>query len=292
MGLISKAKEAIRESAERRAAEQQALQERMRPYMRGYDVFPDEVCGYFVGKLRGRIGRRLIIKLLFFFASAGGAAAAFYYEVYAGFMIGLLAAIVLFIFTLGDIISMSYITRRRYDAFGGMVTNTHVEAHYHTDSEGRDTTTYEYFVWLNGVECRVSGGEFNRISVGVYCYFIRIKAKYIKNDRFYFFPTDPAEQDHRIGQHYPADELRLYSAPPAGAAANLILALGILSAIGCMIAWYATDDGKNTELPIWPWAALGGVGVIIIGIIARGISRSIRARRIVEEKRRSRQQLL
>ena len=61
MGLISKAKEAIRESAERRAAEQQALQERMRTYMRGYDVFPDEVCGYFVGKLRGRIGRRLII---------------------------------------------------------------------------------------------------------------------------------------------------------------------------------------------------------------------------------------
>lgn len=291
MGIISKAKEAMQQAAERREAEQQALNQRMQPYMRGYDVFPDEVCGYFVGKLRSRIGRRLVIKLLFLAASAGGAAAAFYYEVYAGFMVGLLAAIVLFLFTLGDIISMSYITRRRYDAFGAMVTNTHVEAHYHHDSEGRNTTTYEYFVWLNGVECKVSGGEFNRVAIGDYCYFVRIRGKYIKNDRFYFFPTDPAEQDHRTGQHYPADELRLQRAPAPNGMTTLMLILGVMGAIGSMIAWVATDDGKRTELPIWVWTAIGSAGFAVLGGIARVISSNLRNRKIIEEKRRMRDRL-
>ena len=172
-----------------------------------------------------------------------------------------------------------------------MVTNTYVEVHHSTDSDGRDTTTYTYYVWLNGIKCQISGSEYNKIGVGVYCYFIRLKAKYIKNDLFFFFPTDPAEQDHRTGQHYPEDELRLYSAPPANALATLMLVLGILGAIGSFITMVLTDDGHRTGLPVWAYIGIGCLAMAVIGFIARGISKSLRCRRIIEEKRRARQML-
>ena len=291
MGIFSNIKQSLRESAERRAAEQKALNERMMTYHRGYDVFPDEVCGYFVSMLLGRFIKGLFIRLLLLGLVIGGGVLGYMYEAFGLVFVLIVPVLILIPWILVDISRLARIAGGNYDAFGAMVTNTYVEAHHSTDSDGRDTTTYTYFVWLNGIKCEVSGREYGKIGVGVYCYFIRLKAKYIKNDLFFFFPTDPAEQDHRIGQHYPEDELRLYSAPPANALATLMFVLGILGGIGSGIALVATDDGKQSGLSIWAYAAMGCFGLAVIGFIARGISKSIRNRRIIEEKRRTRQML-
>ena len=291
MGFFSNVRESLRESAARRAAEQAALNERMKTYHRGYDVFPDEVCGYFVGMLRGRFIRGLFIRLLLLGLVIGGGVLGCIREIFALVFILLVPVLILIPWVLIDISRLLRVAGGNYDAFGAMVTNTYVEVHHSTDSDGRDTTTYTYYVWLNGIKCQISGSEYNKIGVGVYCYFIRLKAKYIKNDLFFFFPTDPAEQDHRTGQHYPEDELRLYSAPPANALATLMLVLGILGAIGSFITMVLTDDGHRTGLPVWAYVGIGCLAMAVIGFIARGISKSLRCRRIIEEKRRARQML-
>lgn len=287
MGFFSKLSQALQESAARQKAEQQALNERMRQYHRGYDVYPEQVCSYFVGRLRRKLIPRLLIKLLFIgLAAAGGIVTFFSGDTPFVFLMGI---VLLFLtpFALVDISRLMRISAGKYDAFGAMVTKTYVEEHTTTDSDGQTSTSYTYFTWLNGIKCEVSSGEFHKVGVGTYCYFIRLKAKYISSDQFYFFPTDPAEQSHRIGQHYPSSELRLYKAPPAHVLTTLLFGLGLLGGIGSLIALVVTEGGTGGTTSLFAWTALGGGVTAVIGIIAMTVSKNIRAERLIEEKKRS-----
>lgn len=290
MGLISRMSEAVKEAAAKKAAERQELQERMKPYFRGYDVYPQEVCEHFAGMVRGSLARSFAIRTVLFAGSVGAAVIFFIKEIYAGFMISLVPAVIFLLMALAVLSPMRRILNGDYDAFGAMITNTHIEEHYSTDSDGNGTRTYTYYVWLNGIQCQVSGGEFNKIKVGDYCYFVRLRGKYIKDDEFYFFPSDPAEQDHRLSQHYPVDELRLQGPPPGSAWAVLLIVLGILGVIGSIVMWVTHDEDPSGFSP-WIPAVLGSAGAAVLGDILRRISSAVRARKMIEEKKRIRESL-
>ena len=290
MGLISKMSEAVKEAAAQKAAERQALQERMKPYYRGYDVYPQEVCEHFAGMVRGSLARTFAIMTVLFGGSVGAAVIFFVKEIYAGFMLSLVPAVIFLLLALWALSPLTRMLGGDYDAFGAMITDTRVEEHRSTDSEGRSTTTYTYYVWLNGIQCQVSGGEFRKVKTGDYCYFVRLRAKYIKDDQFYFFPSDPAEQDHRISQHYPVDELRLQGPPPGSGWAVLLIVLGILGVIGSIVMWVTHDEDPNGFSP-WIPAVLGSAGAAVLGIILRKITSAIRARKMIEEKKRIRESL-
>ena len=280
MGIFAQIKQTLDEAAARRAAEERALYESMKPYHRGYDVYPDEVCDHFVGMLRKSIVTHFLIKLFLLALAAGGIAAGFLTKTVQLIVILPLPALILLLLIIRDISRLNRISAKKYDAFGAMVTNSRVDSHSSTDSDGNTTTTYEYYIWLNGIKCEVPKKEFDKTGIGTYTYFVRLKAKYIKNDLFFLYPTDPSEAEHRIGQHYPKDELRLYNAPSPNGLTTLLCVLGVIAAIGGAIAYAA---GRSSDT-LWLMTAIGGGAVTLVGLIARGISINMRAQEKIVQK--------
>lgn len=60
--MFNKIKAAASEAAEKQRAAQAQLRERMRPYHRGYDVFPDEVNWQYCAWVRRSLIKKLLIK--------------------------------------------------------------------------------------------------------------------------------------------------------------------------------------------------------------------------------------
>lgn len=213
--MLNNIRAAANEAAQKRKAEQQALHERMKQYYRGYDVFPDEVNTQYTDWVRRSLIKGLVIKSLILAAlialgvTAFGAKA---YDVFPVYMIGGFVALILLLFVITDISLLTRFLKGNYDCFGAMVTNTRVESHTSTDSDGNTTTTYDYYVSLNGIECEVDSKQYRKAAVGQYMHFVRLKAKYRKNDRFYFFPCSEDEEYYLIGHHNPRTS-RGFTAP-------------------------------------------------------------------------------
>lgn len=282
MGLLSKAMEAMREAGERRRLEQQALMERMRPYFRGYDVYPDEINQQYTSAVCRKLMKSTLIKGIIL---AGGvivmilfAREIFPVSIFLGF-----ALLILFLAALMDFSGLLRFFGGNYDCYGAMVTNTRVEEHTHHDSDGTSTTTYTYFVSLNGIECEVSSREFRKVGIGRYCHFVRLNAKYRRHDKFYFFPCGEEEQYHIIGQHKPSDELRLYR-PEKGSGG--VVALAVLSGMGSFGMFIYTmvqhkEFGiEELMLPV------GLAALMIVFIIINKLISMAKGRKKIEEKRR------
>ncbi|MBR6872932.1 MAG: hypothetical protein IKN17_05445 [Ruminococcus sp.] len=281
MGFFANLKQMMEEQAAARAAEERARYERLKPYYRGYDVFPDEVSRHFEGRLRRSILTKLLIMSLFL---AGLIAGTVYFVAVKNVIGMFLCGPAAFFLLLVELVYFSDLTKMingDYDAFGAMVTNTRVVTHTSTDSEGQTTTTHDYFVSLNGIESEVSQGEFKKVGVETYCYFVRLKGKYIKGDKLFLFPCNATEADHRIGQHYPSRELRLYKAPSGHWFTVLLIVLGVMAAIGGAVLTAGMNDKD------WIYLSAGGGGLMLIGVIARGVSVNLRNSRAIEEKRRA-----
>ena len=287
MGIFSSIKQGLAEAAERQRQAKAAHEERMRPYYRGYDVFPQEMCDYFGGIVRGKLIRGALIKSLILMAGAVGTILLFRYND-AGtvfpfiFIIGIVLFF-LFLTILNDVSRLRCFIRGDYDAYGAMVTNTFVESHTSTDSDGDTHTTHDYYVWLNGIKCEVSGSEFGKVKQEQYCFFVRLIGKYIRNDRFYFFPTDTDQQLNRIGQHYPDREPRLRSPSRANFLTSLLIFLGLVGAAAAPMVMLAKNP--SNRVPYF-WGAGAGVAVFLLGYITRRISVALRDREAIEKKRR------
>ena len=280
MGIFSQIKQAIDEAAAREQAEKRAFYQRMQPYKRGYDVYPDEVCEYFVGMLRRSIAKHFIIELGLSLIAMAGIAAGFLTQTIPPIVMLPIPAVFLMCLAMRDASRLKRIKAKKYDAFGAMVTDDRIESHTSTDSDGSTTTTYDYYIWLNGVKCEVTKKEFDKAGLGTYTYFVRLKDRYIKYDLFFLYPTDPSEADHRIGQHYPDDELRLWGPPAPSGAATMLLILGIIAVITGFLAYTLPRTGDK----MWLTAAAGGGVMAVTGLIARAVSREKRAREKLIQK--------
>ena len=273
MGILSAIKQAIDEASARERAEKKALYERVKPYNRGYDVYPDEVTDHFAGMLKKKLVKQLITELLLLALAAGGITAGFVWGYVPPIVILPIPALVLLALVIQSFSRLNRISERKFDAYGAMVTDSRVDTRTSTDSEGNTTTTYDYYLWLNGIKCEVTSKEFNKAPVGVYTYFVRLKGKYIKQDLFFLYPTDPSEADHRIGQHYPDEELRLWAPPAPNGLATMLCILGFMAGIGGFLAYALPRTGDR----LWLMTAIGGGVMVIVGFIARAVSRKKRA---------------
>lgn len=288
MGLIANFKESMARAREERLILEQERELRLKPYYRGYDVFPDEIRDEYASPLKKRLLRNVVIKwfivaallfgMVYLLIISGGNAAVFC--VFIG-----VAAFALICFAVSD---LSYFLRVRsgiYDVFGGMVTDTRIEEETTTDSDGNTSTSYTYFVTLNGIECEVPRKEYNKVKVETYCIFVRLPAKYIKNDKFVLFPCSPSEQDKRIGQHYPSHEMRLYRPPSSSILAILTIVMSLLGALVFAVLTPEKMDGN----PFFEYHYLfsaGLIGVAAAAFFGNRASVNKRAEQELEEKRR------
>ncbi|MBR6045572.1 MAG: hypothetical protein IKP47_08065 [Ruminococcus sp.] len=282
MGFFANVKRAMAESAARARAEQEALYQRMKQYYRGYDVFDDGVNSQYVSQLTSRITRNAFIKCLIL---GGGVTLCIFIGRNALPLVILIALILFFVFltALVDISELIKILGNNYDAFGAMVTSHRVESHTSTDEDGHTTTTYTYFVSLNGIECRVSGGQYKKAPVGQYLHFVRVKGKYIRQDTFYFYPCDVSEEQYRIGQHYPAEELRLYRPAKGSGALTALCVLMVIGAVASTMYFVAIRRTSDDLTFIFVSAGLVG-GAILVAIINKCVGLA-RGRRELEKKR-------
>ncbi len=284
---LNKIKTAAVEAAERQRAEQAALRERMRPYCRGYDVYPDEVNSQYCSYVRRCIIRNMLIKLIFLALIASAALIFRKYELNEMLPLLVIAGVIVLIllaFVLADLSMLSRYMKGNYDCFGAMVTNTRVESQTSTDSDGQTTTTYDYYVTLNGIECEVNSKEYNKVSVGQYIHFVRLKSKYRKNDRFYFFPSSADEEHFLIGHHNPTNEPRLY-APEKGSTSLTILS--VLCIAGAVAAFIWVCSQGFTEDSMTSLMLPGGfvAGALVISIINKLIGLGKERRKLEELQR-------
>ncbi|MBR1393647.1 MAG: hypothetical protein IJ561_07410 [Ruminococcus sp.] len=293
MGLFDKVRESLAEARERVRLEEAARYQRMAPYRRGYDVYPDEVRRHFGIILR----REYIVKVLRDTVIIGLCALGCIFlikdksDAVMFIFIPLIVGLIMLFVWISDVRRLMRLEVGSYDLFGAMVTNTRIEEHTTTDSDGSSSTSYNYFVTLNGIECEVSSKEYRKVSVETYCYFIRFPAKYIKDDKFYFFPSDVAEAQQRIGQHYPGREMRLRSAP-RGKGYLIFLAVLVLffCFITCCIGLMANVRAQSELMQLWQdnWQLIGAssgiIGAALILLHRHYINEM--AEQQLEEKRR------
>lgn len=266
MGLFDKFRANLAEAREKARLEAEARYQRMAPYRRGYDVYPEEVRQHFGAILR----REYIVKVMrdtaITAACVWGCVWLMHTEAVMFIFIPFLVGLIMFFVWIGDVRRLFRLEASKYDLFGAMVTNTRIEEHTTTDSDGTTSTSYNYFVTLNGIECEVSSGEFRKVTIETYCYFIRFPARYIKDDKFYFFPSDEAEAQQRIGQHYPGRELRLRSAP-RGKGYLIFFAVLVLffCFITCCIGLMGNVQASSELMKLWRdnWELIGASSGII-----------------------------
>ena len=289
LDAVNKMRASAAEAKARREAEAAALRERMRPYCRGYDVFPDEINSQYTSIVCRSLMKGLLIKSIFLaglvtliilgFVYRSGGMVAF---MFLGFFIGLL----LFFAALSDLFMLTSFISGEYDSFGAMVTHTRVESHTSTDEDGHTTTTYDYYVSLNGIECEVNSKEYHKVAVGQYLHFVRLRAKYRRGDRFYFFPCPVSEEQFIIGQHSPSRELRLYRPEKGSGALTALSVLCIIGSFGVGIYLVVTRREYNGDLTSMLFIS-GGLlaGGIVIAIINKCVGLA-KGRKKLEEKRR------
>ena len=282
-------KTALIEDAQRRKLEQEQLRQRMAPYCRGYDVYADEINAQYTSLVRSNLIKSVLIKGTIFAAAVtlmvlmitNKSFDVFPIAIFGGFI-----CLVLMMLFLSDISHLSHFISGKYDCYGAMVTNTRVESHTSTDSDGNTTTSYDYFVSLNGVECEVTSKEYRKAPVGQYMHFVRLKAKYRKSDVFYFFPCPQTEEQFIIGHHSPAAELRLYRPEKGSGILTALSVLCILGAFASMI-WVFASSENGKELSVYIPAGLTAAS-ILFAIINKCVGLS-KGRKKLEEKRRMQQ---
>ncbi|MBQ8119585.1 MAG: hypothetical protein IJ172_02215 [Ruminococcus sp.] len=286
--MLNNIRAGANEAAQKRKAEQQALHERMKQYYRGYDVFPDEVNTQYTDWVRRSLIKGLVIKSLILAAlialgvTAFGAKA---YDVFPVYMIGGFVALILLLFEITDISLLTRFLKGNYDCFGAMVTNTRVESHTSTDSDGNTTTTYDYYVSLNGIECEVDSKQYRKAAVGQYMHFVRLKAKYRKNDRFYFFPCSEDEEYYLIGHHNPSDEPRLYRAEKGSSALTALSVLCLLGSFGTLI-WAILRGSTEFLRTVWILPAGLLTGSLVLAVINKIVGLNKDRKKLEEMKRR------
>ncbi len=269
MGLLDNVKDYVRKIDEQMKAEEREFNQLLKPYLRGFDVYPQEVSEHFIGRLRRKLIGRLAAELLIMLGLTGLGVYMLVGKKDSTSAVGCwLFALILLPFVSANISTVSRTVGDRFDVFGAMVTHRKVEREYSTDSHGKDVTVYNRYLWLNGVKCDVTDSDYRKLDRGVYCYFIRLKGKYIKSDIYYFYPTDPGEEEHRIAQYYPNNDDRLDRPSKPGTAASLILALGVLGSFGSGMFLMV-----QRKIQTFHWGILAGFLVMtVIGIIARRVS--------------------
>lgn len=280
---------AAQEAAQRRRIEQEQLRQKMIPYCRGYDVFPDEINAQYTSLVRSNLIKGVLIKGAIFAAAVTLMVLMITNKSFNMFplaMLGGFLCLVLLMVLLSDISHLSHFIGGRYDCYGAMVTNARVESHTSTDSDGHTTTSYDYFVSLNGVECEVTSKEYRKAPVGQYMHFVRLKAKYRKSDVFYFFPCPQTEEQFIIDHHSPAAELRLYRPEKGSKALTALSILCILGAFASMI-WVMSSSANGRELSVYIPASLTAAS-ILLAIINKCVGLS-KGRKKLEEKRRMQQ---
>lgn len=284
---INNMRAAAAQAAEQRRAEEAAFRERMKPYLRGYDVFPDEVNSQYYKAVRSRLLRGVIIKFILLFLCSSVVTAIItqrYTEVILMlFFCGIAGLVVLLLF-IANLTQFLRLTGGNFDCFGAMVTNKRIEEHTSTDSDGNTTTSYDYFVTLNGIECEVTSKEYRKTQRGQYTHFVRVNAKYRKNDTFYFFPCAVSDEQDIIGHHSPQSEPRLYRAEKGSTALTLFSVLCLLGSF-VTVVWITLKQNTidvMAALPL-PLGLFGGA--IVLAIINKCVGLSKGKKKIEEMKR-------
>jgi len=293
MGLFSSLKEGllqaaenIRAAGEQRRLEQQARDQRLARFHRGYDVFPPEMTVTYSKQCRSHYLKGFIIKWILLAVFLAMTVYLFIKMthpvllIFSGF-----ASLIFFLLDIHDLSLFLRLIQGDFDVFGGMITGKRVEEHTSTDSDGQTSTSYNYFVSLNGIESEVSSTEYRKADEETYCFFVRFTAKYIRNDMVILYPCPQMiDESNIIGHHHPTHEIRLYRKPSSN---GLAVLLGVLGILGAIILAILGNTGAGATLEIY-WVPLtaGSAAIGILSFVLNSISVHKREKQELEEKRK------
>lgn len=294
MGLLSNIKEGFHQAAEsiRAANEQKRLEEmarrqRLAGFLRGYDVFPPEITDEYARKCKAHYIKSFIVKWIILAVLVILTVYFFITKLHPFAMIftGMTSVVLFFM----DIYALTRVIRMilgDFDVFGGMITNKRVEEETSTDSDGNTSTTYTYFISLNGIESEVSSTEYRKADIETYCFFVRFTAKYIRDDKIILYPCPQMiDESTIIGQHRPINEIRLYSKPRSSPLAIFFGFVGITAAV--VLIGIGRAGSPNTFLyENWMYMSLASAGVGVLALIMNSISVHRREKTELEEKQR------
>ena len=237
---------------------------------RGYDVLP--------GRMRGRVFGWLLLWHMLMAGVYGFVAwwllrPAWHGGTASGWSVFGALAVVPVILCLGALWRIGETVLSRYGLYGGAVTERHREKHVHRDTDdGREHTTYTYYVDLNGVSHKVAAWRYHTMPEGSYHLVARYRSRYLSQDKCYFFPAPLMTENDRTAQHWPSDELRLD--PPAHMPLGTLMGTffpGVLSpGLFCVHMGILEEDGVP---PVWMLPLAIGMAVFALVCITIGLRR-------------------
>lgn len=288
--LVNTVSESFRAAVARAEQQRAAKRERMSPYLCGYDVYPEGDGREYANKIiSGLVVRAGSCWLLL--AGACGAAVFYRHELSKMptlLFLGAIPMLVLFFVGLGAVRLLARFLTGCWDVFGGVCTDKRVESETTTDTDGSTSTTYTYFVSLNGIESRVPNKQYNTAMEERYYRFVRVRMRYISDDRLYLFPCDISERERRIGQHYPAQEPRLVRAANRGCLSAFVAGSFAVGAVALAALGYYEGKGLLPDFIEKYHRALAAAcgGLFLLSLTVNQVRGRALEKRLIEEKMR------
>ena len=278
--IFDKLINAAMEERARQKQERAAMAQRLAEFHCGYDVFPEGDGRQYASSVIAKTAVKAAVCWLCVCVFCAAVIlkrdmlGSYAFMVFVGGFLML----VLFFVGLGYVRLLGRFMTGRYDIFGAVCTGKRYETDTRTDSDGNTTTTYTYYISLNGIECEVPHSQYKKAAEEQYYRFVRVIMKYINRDKYYLFPCDISERERRIGQHYPSGEPRLYKSLGMGVGFVLLAMLGFIGAVVLVFMGYnATHSDENLL-----YLAAGSGGFAVLMIVIGDLNRRAKERKKLE----------